>query len=161
MWGWDRKFVPRDHGLSSLGKGPSWSSFVIAWQKSVPQDHRLSSLGPCRLMTNSDHEGQIFLSQAHTNKGFFFLLILKFAFSNYRMSPRSSWIWWDGTFNRNYQYVTCLAKCRCLIVIFPTSWYGVLSKLRLSRNHFLTENHTVKRVDGYFIQMSEFPGNYL
>ena len=27
----------------------------------------------CRVMTNSDHEGQIFLSHPHTNSGFFFL----------------------------------------------------------------------------------------
>ena len=28
----------------------------------------------CRVMTISDHEGQIFLSHPHTNNGFFFLL---------------------------------------------------------------------------------------
>ena len=29
------------------------------------------------MMTNGDHEGQIFLSHPHTNKGFFFLLTLQ------------------------------------------------------------------------------------
>ena len=32
----------------------------------------------CRVMTNSDHEGQIFLSHLHTNNVLFFLLITKY-----------------------------------------------------------------------------------
>ena len=32
----------------------------------------------CRLMTNGDHEGRIFLSHPHTNNGFFFLLTTKY-----------------------------------------------------------------------------------
>ena len=31
----------------------------------------------CRVMTNSDREGRIFLSHPHTNNGFFFLLAAK------------------------------------------------------------------------------------
>ena len=30
----------------------------------------------CQVMTNDDHEGQIFLSNPHTNNGFFFLLTI-------------------------------------------------------------------------------------
>ena len=30
------------------------------------------------VMTNGDHEGQIFLSHPHTNNGFFFLLTIKY-----------------------------------------------------------------------------------
>ena len=32
----------------------------------------------CRVMTNGDNEGQIFLSHPHTNNGFFFLLTTVF-----------------------------------------------------------------------------------
>ena len=34
------------------------------------------------MMTNGDHEGWIFLSYAHTNNGFFFLLTTVFLFKN-------------------------------------------------------------------------------
>ena len=36
----------------------------------------------CRVMTNGDTEGQIFLSYPHTNNGFFFLLTTVFLFKN-------------------------------------------------------------------------------
>ena len=36
----------------------------------------------CRVMTNGDPEGQIFLSYPHTNNGFFFLLTTVFLFEN-------------------------------------------------------------------------------
>ena len=36
----------------------------------------------CRVMTNGDPEGQIFLSYPHTNSGFFFLLTTVFFFKN-------------------------------------------------------------------------------
>ena len=36
----------------------------------------------CRVMTNGDLEGQIFLSYPHTNNGFFFLLPTVFLFKN-------------------------------------------------------------------------------
>ena len=36
----------------------------------------------CRVMTNGDTEGQIFLSYLHTNNGFFFLLTTVFLFKN-------------------------------------------------------------------------------
>ena len=32
----------------------------------------------CRVMTNGDHEGRLFLSHPHTNNGFFFLLTTKY-----------------------------------------------------------------------------------
>ena len=35
-------------------------------------------LEACRVMTTGDPEGRIFLSHLHTNKGFFFLLIIKY-----------------------------------------------------------------------------------
>ena len=34
----------------------------------------------CRVMTNADHEGRIFLSYSHTSNGFFFLLTAVFEF---------------------------------------------------------------------------------
>ena len=34
----------------------------------------------CRVRTNGDHEGQIFLSHPHTNNGYFFLLTTKTSF---------------------------------------------------------------------------------
>ena len=34
----------------------------------------------CRVMTNGDHEGRLFLSHPHTNNGFFFLLIIDFLY---------------------------------------------------------------------------------
>ena len=50
-------------------------------EKSVPRiavcHHEAS-----RVMTNSDPEGQIFLSYPHTNNGFFFLLTTVFLFEN-------------------------------------------------------------------------------
>ena len=36
----------------------------------------------CRVMTNGDPEGQIFLSYPHTNNGFFFLLTTFLKFKN-------------------------------------------------------------------------------
>ena len=36
----------------------------------------------CRVMTNGDLEGRIFLSYPHTNNGFFFLLTTVFLFKN-------------------------------------------------------------------------------
>ena len=36
----------------------------------------------CRVLTNGDPEGQIFLSNPHTNDGFFFLLTTIFLFKN-------------------------------------------------------------------------------
>ena len=36
----------------------------------------------CRVMTNGDPEGQIFLSYPHTNNGLFFLLTIVFLFQN-------------------------------------------------------------------------------
>ena len=36
----------------------------------------------CRVMTNGDPEGRIFLSYPHTNNGFFFLLTTVFLFKN-------------------------------------------------------------------------------
>ena len=36
------------------------------------------------MMTNGDHEGQIFLSLPHTNNGFIFVPTLKISLSEYR-----------------------------------------------------------------------------
>ena len=46
-------------------------------EKCVPGIYALHHKA-CRVMTNSDREGQIFLSHPHTNNGFFFLLIIKY-----------------------------------------------------------------------------------
>ena len=44
----------------------------------------------CRVMTNGDHEGRIFLSHPHTNNGFFFLLAIKYHILCLKKAPRSS-----------------------------------------------------------------------
>ena len=44
----------------------------------------------CRVMTNGDHEGQIFLSHPHSNNGFFFLLTIKYCILKHEKTPRSS-----------------------------------------------------------------------
>ena len=46
----------------------------------------------CRVITNGDSEGQIFLSHPHTNDGVFFLLNIKYhtLCSNQKMAPRRS-----------------------------------------------------------------------
>ena len=36
----------------------------------------------CPVMTNGDHDGRIFLSHPHSNKGFFFLLTTKYLILN-------------------------------------------------------------------------------
>ena len=65
------KSIPRDHRLASLGKSKI--------EKSVPRiavwHHEA-----CRVMTNGDPEGRIFLSYLHTNNGFFFLLTTVFIY---------------------------------------------------------------------------------
>ena len=57
----------------------------------------------CRVMTNGDPEGQIFLSYPHTNNGFFFLLPTVFVclFINFKISfqkslnaLRCNFTWW-------------------------------------------------------------------
>ena len=63
----------------------------ISLGKSIPIDHecegRIEKSVPriavthheaCRVMTNGDHEGWIFLSYPNTNNGFFFLLTTVF-----------------------------------------------------------------------------------
>ena len=41
----------------------------------------------CRVMTSSDHEGQIFLSYPHMNNGFFFLLTIEYHILCLKMLP--------------------------------------------------------------------------
>ena len=42
----------------------------------------------CRVMTNLDHEGQIFLSHPLTNNGFFFLLTIKYHIFEFKDAPK-------------------------------------------------------------------------
>ena len=42
----------------------------------------------CQVMTNGDSEGQIFLSDPHTNNGFFFLLNIKYPIFMFKKAPR-------------------------------------------------------------------------
>ena len=42
----------------------------------------------CRVLTNGDHEGQIFLSHPHTNHGFFSLLVIEYSIL-FKKAPRS------------------------------------------------------------------------
>ena len=46
-------------------------------EKSVPRI-TFWYLEACRVMTNGDHEGHIFLSHPHTNNGLVFLLTIKY-----------------------------------------------------------------------------------
>ena len=48
-------------------------------EKSVPRI-AVSHHEACRVMTNGDHEGRVFLSYPHTNNGFFFLLTTVFIY---------------------------------------------------------------------------------
>ena len=48
-------------------------------EKSIPRI-AVWHLEACRVMTNCDREGQIFLSYPHTNNGFFFLLTTVFIY---------------------------------------------------------------------------------
>ena len=67
------------------GSDPAWNNIRIYQkcegriEKSVPRiavwHHEA-----CRVMTNGDPEGQIFLSHPHTNNGFFFLLTTVFIY---------------------------------------------------------------------------------
>ena len=76
----------------------------------------------CQVMTNSDHEGWIFLSYPHTNNGIFFLLNIvffyfKISFQKSRNTLRSNFTWWCH-FNitmmslddhvREFQYNQCM-----------------------------------------------------
>ena len=58
-------------------------------QKSVPRitdwHHKA-----CRVMTNGDPEGRIFLSYSHMNNGLFFLLTIRYHILFLKKAPRSS-----------------------------------------------------------------------
>ena len=59
----------------------------------------------CRVMTNGDREGLIFLSHPHTNNGFFFLLTAKYLilyWKNMKKASRKSWIRWHATWWRHF-----------------------------------------------------------
>ena len=45
----------------------------------------------CRVMTNGDHEGWIFLSNHHTNNGFIFLYTIKSAFLYLKKGSQKFW----------------------------------------------------------------------
>ena len=87
FWLRNKKIICLVHTLNKNNfKNALLSGGLIIWRpdecevgikKSVPHDHRLSSLGitichheACRVMTNGDPEGRIFLSHPHTNNGF-------------------------------------------------------------------------------------------
>ena len=58
-----------------------------------------------RVMKNSDHEGQIFLSNPHTNNGFFFLLTTKYLilyWKNIKKTSTKPWMCGDATWWRNF-----------------------------------------------------------
>ena len=66
MWGRDRKICPKHHRLVLRG--------LPSDAKRITDLH----LEACRVMTNGDRKGQIFLSHPHTNNGFFFLVTTKY-----------------------------------------------------------------------------------
>ena len=71
--------------------------------KICPEYHRLASRG--LPSDDSDCEGRIFLSDLHTNNGFFFLLTIKYLilyWKNIKKTSRKSWICWDATRWRNF-----------------------------------------------------------
>ena len=58
-------------------------------------------------MTYRNHEGQIFLSHLLTINGFFFLLTSKYLilyWKNMKKTSRKSWIRWDTTWSRNFNF---------------------------------------------------------
>ena len=59
----------------------------------------------CRVMTNDDRQGQIFLSHPHMNNGLFFLLNTKYLiiyWKNMKKISRKSWIRWEETWWCNF-----------------------------------------------------------
>ena len=102
MWGWDRE---------------KSAQRITVWHHKA-----------CWVITNGDHEGQIFLSHPHTNNGLFFLHTIKYNIFIFK----SSWIQLGATYFNEVTLtcwiaydVTCLSTCGCSIFIFPTGWYRV------------------------------------
>ena len=90
----------------------------------------------CRVMTNGDHERQIFLSHPHMNNGFFFLLTTKYLISYLeryekgfqkilymlRCNIVTSFLHYNDITDPCGASV-CLT-CGCSFFIFPMGWYG-------------------------------------
>ena len=137
VWGWDRKIFPMG-SLFVITRQPynakQWSSrqiiriyhecegrIEISFPRITDGHHEA-----CRVMTNGDPEGRIFLSYPHTNNEFFFLLTIKYHIlclkkgsqtEKYLNTLRCDMIWWRH-FNitmmslddnvREFQYNQCM-----------------------------------------------------
>ena len=91
----------------------------------------------CRVMTNRDREGRIFLSYPHRNNRFFFLLTVKYHILYWKKTckrlPDNS----EFTTLRHVDVMLTLKwrkgrRCGCSVSIFPTDWY------RYVRSNYLT-----------------------
>ena len=89
----------------------------------------------CRVMTNRDR--QIFLSDSHTNKGFFFLLTTKYRilyWKNIKRAYRKSWIHWDVIWWCHFNItmmsqIDVLLACSCQFFIFPKAGTGMWDRI--------------------------------
>ena len=97
------------------------------------------------MMTNVDHEGQVFLSHPYMNNGFFFLLPIKFCFSYLKKKKKKkkktkkkkhekgfTEVPEYTEMQHTYDMVTSLKQFNDITewraavhVFFPTGWYGV------------------------------------
>ena len=107
----------------------------LSWmiEKSVPRIIYWNNKA-CRMMTNSDPEGLIFLSHTHTSNRFFFLLATKYFFlywKNMKKISRTSWMRWDVTWGHNFNNtMTPRTNMQLFFFFFPTGWYGYYIAIR-------------------------------
>ena len=91
----------------------------------------------CRVMTNGDPEGRIFLSYPQTNNGFFTCSLLNTAFYVYKGS-RSSWMRWDATCYHKVTWPYMWVPIQPMYSLHVTAWvrweflsYGKISDMPL------------------------------
>ena len=93
----------------------------------------------CRVMTNGDREGRIFLSHSQTNNEFFFLLTTKYLIlncKNMKKTSRESWICWDALWWCHYNYNDVMdrraASVRLFVFVFsPRAGTGLWERIIL------------------------------
>ena len=84
----------------------------------------------CRVMTNGDHEGRIFLSHPQTNNEFFFLLTTKYLilyWKSMKRSSRKSWIccvvtWWHHFNITMMSQIDVRPTCGCSLCENYLAW---------------------------------------
>ena len=79
----------------------------------------------CRVITNSDPEGQIFLSHLHTNNGFFFLLNIKYrtlCYNQIRPLEVPEYTWYDDvTLTQQCSHLTTMCMSSNTTNVQPSS----------------------------------------